>query len=380
MNKDEIKHALTITHIDQLLTGLGSDFHGGGSKGRIYTTVCHCGDSHKLYYYPESQSFYCYTHCGAMDIYGLIQQAMKSKGIAYGFIESVRYVANMFDFSFDDSGGMLEGFGAEDHESELEDIEWMSKFFKKKDEDKITLLSEIPSESMLRLSKIHHPLWLKEGISEQTMEKYGIMYDFKSGRIMIPHYDINSRLVGVRGRSTSETIFNKEAKYFPLIRGKKALKHDVGKNLYGLHKTKEAIKRLKKVVIWEGEKSVLKCDSFYGDNNFTVATCGKVISDYQRDLLLSLGIEEVIIGYDKQYIDSFGCMTEEKQDYADYLKRIARKFTPYVNVTVLWDNKNYLKYKDAPVDNGKAVLEMLMKEKITITDKDYSLIREKNKI
>jgi hypothetical protein len=40
---------------------------------------------------------------------------------------------------------------------------------------------------------------------------------------------------------------------------------------------------------------------FYGENAFVVATCGFNISKWHRDILLSLGIEEVMLGFDKDF-------------------------------------------------------------------------------
>jgi hypothetical protein len=142
--------------------------------------------------------------------------------------------------------------------------------------------------------------------------------------------------------------------------------HPLGLNLYGIHKNKDTIIKKKKVMIVESEKGVLQCASMFGiDNNFTLALCGCAkISKTQLKLLLSLGINEVIIGLDRQY-EKTG-----DEGYNTWLKHLKTKIInpllPYFKVYVLWDTNDLLGYKDSPTDKGKEVLLKLMKNKIYI--------------
>ena len=58
---------------------------------------------------------------------------------------------------------------------------------------------------------------------------------------------------------------------------------------------------MKKAYIWEGEKSCLYASYFGIDNDISVACCGSSLIAYQVKLLLDLGVEEIIIGFDKQF-------------------------------------------------------------------------------
>lgn len=123
-------------------------------------------------------------------------------------------------------------------------------------------------------------------------------------------------------------------------------------------------------MIFESEKSVLKCQDFYGESNFTCAVCSSNISNFHRDILLSLGVEEVFIALDK-YRPPKEHETEEKYqeklvEYQKKILKLAAKFTPYVRVYVLWDYEGLLDYKDSPADKGKETLEELMRRKIEI--------------
>ena len=135
---------------------------------------------------------------------------------------------------------------------------------------------------------------------------------------------------------------------------------------YRLYQNLKTIKRLKKVIIFEGEKSVMMCESFYPDSNFALAICGSNLSDYQRDLIVQdLGVEEVIIAIDKQYKTELST-EDDRNEYERYIKKvqkIADKFVNFINVYIVYCDDDRLGYKDSPSDKGKEILEQLMKEK-----------------
>lgn len=111
------------------------------------------------------------------------------------------------------------------------------------------------------------------------------------------------------------------------------------------------------------EKAVLQSESFYGSNNFTVAVCGSNISTIQRDLILGLNVREVFIAFDKEFHEAY---SDESDNYAERILRLAGMFTPYVTTYVLWDTEGLLGYKDSPTDRGQEVLEKLMKGKFEV--------------
>jgi len=100
----------------------------------------------------------------------------------------------------------------------------------------------------------------------------------------------------------------------------------------------------------------------FGEENFTVALCGNSFSNFQRDLILSLEVNEVIIALDKQYQNA---ESEEASKWAKHIReRIINKLAPYCIVTILWDTEDLLPYKSSPSDIGKATLLKLMDKKI----------------
>jgi hypothetical protein len=360
LDKDLIKNSLTEEEIHKILKDLGSK---DPLMGNQYQTVCHGGHKHKLYYYHDTKAFHCYTDCSEnLDIFEVVERAKK-----ISFPQAVRYVA--------DSTGKAFGFSTalkKSNDDLINDWEILNRHKKK---DKInTQLPEHDSKVMDVFLPYPHEEWLNEGISYDTQRKFNIGYYIREERIVIPHYDIDSRIVGIRGRSMLQEDIDAGKKYIPVTVENKLYNHQTMFNLYGIHKTKEAIKRLRKVAIFEGEKSVLKCEDFYGNDNFSVASCSSNITNFHRDILLSLGIEEVIICFDrfrdKKEDESDEKYQEQIESHQEKLLKLARKFTPYVQTYIVYDDFDLLKQKESPVDRGKETLEQLMTCKYEINTMD----------
>ena len=206
--------------------------------------------------------------------------------------------------------------------------------------------------------------WIKEGISIETMEKYNILYSTWQQKIIIPHFDVNNQLIGVRGRSLIDEDIELFGKYTPFKVGRRFYNHSLGMNLFGLNHNLKAIQKKRKIMLVEAEKSVFQTDTMFGEDNFTVALCGSNLTDYQKGMILMLGVREVIVALDKQYetIDSDEC-----KKWAKHIKdKIIDKLSPFVTVSVLWDTNDLLEYKDSPTDRGKETLRQLMENKIYV--------------
>lgn len=357
LDKDAIKESLDEQDITKILTDLGSQPPKRSGQGDlVFTTVCHHGDSQKLYYYQGSLLFRCYTGCSSnMDIYELV---MKSKGI--DFTSALRYVADVTSKHYQKSA-----FNQAQRGYIIDDWNWLNRF-----KPKEKSIMQLPTYSKQVLSVFNHNIeiaqWIAEGISIDTMRKFNIGYYINGERITMPHFDIEGNLIGIRGRTTNLQAEEEGKKYMPLIVNKILYNHPTAFSLYGLYQNLNAIKKIKKVLIFESEKSVLKCQDFYGDNNFTVAVCGSNISNYQRDVILSLGVEEVFIAFDKEYSD---VNSPQADIYAKKLLNLAYKFAPFVQTYVLFDEWDLISEKDSPADNGKEVLEKLMQHKFEVATK-----------
>lgn len=112
------------------------------------------------------------------------------------------------------------------------------------------------------------------------------------------------------------------------------------------------------------EKSCLKYASYFGENNdISVACCGSNLISYQIKLLLSLGVQEIIIALDKQF-QKIGDLEWEK--WTAKLKTFYNKYGHYVNISYMFDISNLLQYKDSPIDQGKDTFLQLFTERIRI--------------
>ena len=76
------------------------------------------------------------------------------------------------------------------------------------------------------------------------------------------------------------------------------------KVLYGLYENLKKIQECKQVCIFEGEKSILKSKTLFGENDISVASFGCNLSQYHLELLKSLGVNTLMFCYDRE--------TEEK--------------------------------------------------------------------
>ncbi|MCF8001673.1 MAG: hypothetical protein K9K76_07455 [Halanaerobiales bacterium] len=195
------------------------------------------------------------------------------------------------------------------------------------------------------------------------MKKFNIMYSVSRNRIVIPHYDIFNNLIGVRGRSLRKEEVENGYKYMPMEIQKKLYAHPTSSSLYGIYRNKRIIRNQRQVVLFESEKSVLKAESIYPNNNYTLALSGKTISDAQIKLLLKLNVNRVILALDRDYKDFY---SDKGFECYENMKSIGRYLKSYFNVHIMVDDKFLLEEGDSPIDQGKDIFEKLYKRKIKI--------------
>ena len=356
---EEIKNSLTIEQVFDLLLSYGADPVLKDDL-IICRTICHGGDSHKLYYYENTHLFRCYTECSdTFDIFQLVVKVESSGGRNYSLPQAINYVINFFNLS-------IENKNFQKNDDKLIDWQIFNRYDKilNNENNKRTVEMKIYDDKIL--TYLPHPRilpWEDEGISKDVIKYHNICYNPSSQAIVIPHYNIDGELVGIRERTLikENEIYGK---YRPMYLNKQMYNHPLGFNLYNLNFSKENIKRTKKAIIFEGEKSPLLFASYFGqENDITVAVCGSSLSSYQVQLLLDLGIEEMIIAFDKQF-QEFG--DKEHLGWVKKLKDINKKYSKYVKVSYMFDKWGILGYKDSPIDCGK-------KKFLELFDKRFSL-------
>jgi len=365
LDKEKIKQELDEQDIKLLLKDLGSDESRiDKDNNLLFQTICHnnSGGSYKLHYFKDSKTFHCYTECSdTFDIYELVRRSKLQRNIKLGFYDCIKYVASLTNKHIHCSS-VLSNINKD---YLIDDWDWIKRY--KRDEKPIVNIPNINPIILDLFKEAYHQSWINDGISIETMNRYNIKYYIKDDKIVIPHYDINNNLIGIRGRALREEDILAGKKYMPLMIEKKIYNHPLAINLFGLNHTKEAIKRIKKVIIFESEKAVMQCDTFFNEDCFAVATCGMSISKLQRNMILALEPKEIFIAFDKQFTD---VNSKEAYKFAEKLLKCANPFTPYTTTYVIWDDIGLLPYKASPSDMGKEVLLELMKHKYEIKTKN----------
>lgn len=366
-DKNAILKSLTKEQVIKILIDLGSEGHKTDSNGNlIFQTICHGGKSYKLYYYHEpfeeypGRIFHCYTKCSeSFSIFELVIRVNRNKGKNITWYQAVSYVASMTN-----------NFTINKEISHYKcDNSWLNAFSKHKNRN-INDCEPINEHILEMFEYTPHEAFLKDNISRETLSIFEISYWGKTNQIIIPHRDRHHNLIGVRGRYLDQEDIENIGKYVPLYVEGEFLSHKLSNNLYGIHINQEKIKRCKKCLLLESEKGVMQNHSYFGENDFSLAVCGSEISTNQINLLLNyLKINELIIGFDKEYKEHDGW---DGEFYKNKLFRKIKPIIPYCKVSIIWDKKNYLDYKDAPTDKGKDTLLKLLDEKIEITMEDIN--------
>lgn len=189
--------------------------------------------------------------------------------------------------------------------------------------------------------------WVDEGISPDVMEIFNIRIDTKSNRIIYPVYDKNFNLIGFKGRTRYDNY-----KLLGIQKYMNYTKIGTTDFFVGMKEQYEKIISCKKVIIFEGIKSVMKAYAWGYD--YSLASETSVLNEDQVKILIQMGIKDVTIAYDSD--------VEMKSVLA--CTEVLRKFT---NVYMISDRKfiknKLLGDKESPVDRGRDVFETLLNER-----------------
>lgn len=367
-DKDEIKQGLTLEQVEEVILALGVQNYRIQSGVIMMENICHNfpGESSgmKLYYYDNTKLFRCYTEC--REFFDIFELIIKVHEIQFNqeinMIKSIEWLLTLLGIQIAEK--TFDEIGIETNKFLKQMSNLIDKINKMGEQKKFEL--QIYDDAFLNtLKNIPAKSWIEQGITKESMEKYQIRYHLGQEKIVIPHRDADGNLIGVRGRAMIKEEAELYGKYKPIAIAGTMYNHPLSFALYGLYENKENIKRVKKVFIFESEKSVITYDSLFGsENNISVACCGSSISTYQIDLLCELGVEEIIIAFDKEFSELNS--PEHKRNVASLLK-LKNKFSNRVKVSFLYDiDNNLLDLKDSPIDKGKDIFLTMFKNRIII--------------
>ena len=314
----------------------------------IFPTICHNIDANeaspKLYYYKANHLFYCYTECGPMNIFQFLRHYYETREIEYDWYEDI--FSAIEKCSINKNIDQLSSKKEEKYETR----------FKKRTSPNL----DIYSEDILGIFVKRYPVeWLNDGIIPAAMDKFNILYSISQNKIIIPHYDVEGHLVGIRGRALNDWEVELGGKYMPVKIEDKWYKHPLSLNLYGLNKNLQNIRKNGIVYLFESEKSVLQLEGFDMDN-CGVAVCGSNFNKFQLNILMkNCHPKEIVICFDKEE-------NKGKDKYMRKLNRICEKYKNYCNFSYVYDMENLLDMKDSPTDKGEETFKKLLDRRIKV--------------
>ena len=348
MNYEEIIENLEVDKVKDLLIQLGATNIIDKETHFILPTICHNESadeaSMKLYFYKDTKLFVCYTECNTMSIFKFLKHYYETRQVDYDWYQDILQV--ILNCSLQRDKNSFQSI----YKAKRED------YYLKKDR------KELPkySKGILDVFVKRYPVeWIRDNITPRAMDKFNIRYSISQNKIIIPHYDINDNLIGIRGRALNEWEVENLGKYMPVQIEQKWYSHPLSLNLYGLNVNKENIQKTGVCYLFEAEKSVMQMESF-DIINCSAAVCGSQLNKFQIDLLLrTCHPREIVLCFDKEELKG-----EDK--YFDKLWNICYKYRNYCNFSFVYDREGLLDLKDSPSDKGEEVFKKLLEKRIKV--------------
>lgn len=343
-NVELIKEQLNEDKIIELMQSLDADFNYAGEGSIHFRSICHNSDSYKLYWYEDGGNggrFYCHRDNQSWDAFSLVQHIRHCN-----FMDAVAYVCSTLGIQ---AAELAQDDSLDPWQRDLR--RWLPNA----DYDEPAELTAYDPSVLTAFDHLYPQEWLDYGITRDSMDKFGIGWYARQACISIPVVQ-NGQLVGVRGRYTRQRDIAK-GKYRPItMLDGTVLKFSTAGALYGYDQNKVAIEKSRQVLLFESEKSVLKAPS-YGINN-ALAVFGSNISKRHIEMLLELGVNDVVFCFDSDY-RQIG--DDDFKFFVTKMRKLAGKLRPYFAVSICYNNQGYDAYQcnimDLPYDKAMKLYE-----------------------
>lgn len=361
-DKLEIRNSLTVENVFELLQEFGGDPEYT-DFGIISATICHNPvgtGSRKLYYYQNTKLFQCFSSCGSYDIFELVIKVFEiQKSQTYDLNQAVRWIAAKYG---------INGRQEETVEDSMEDWLYLANYNRIQELEPSTAIVQLKEYDTAILKRFNYEVkltpWLNDGISQLAIDHSMIGYYPGGDQITIPHFDVNGRFVGLRGRGLCASETELYGKYRPLKVNQQWYNHPLGMNLYNLNNSKDNIKRMKTAIIFESEKSTLQYQTMFGfENDISVACCGSSITAFQIQQLIDVGANEIVVAFDRQF-QEIG--DDEFKRLKVKLIKLYNKYKNYVLISFIFDKNMITSYKASPTDEGQEKFLTLFNERIIL--------------
>ena len=347
----KLKKSLSLSHYSLILNGLGIPiFSKSNTEWR-----CYSGDRHKnpydgspsLIFYPDTKIFQGYSAGRAYDCISLVQTRLNLLGQTCSFIDACNWILEKTGLNPTKITKPLTNTHVYDW-SELERFVRVRKYGNQLPEYNRNIIDTLPP--------LYPQAWIDEGISEETMAKYQIRYYERCNQTVIPCFDSEARLIGVRVRNWDKDRVE-QAKYMPLITlDGQCYKFNTNHVFYGINYNKPEIERIGKVIIVESEKAVMKLDTYMGRHNIALGMYGSNLGIQRRNQLIKMGVNTVSYVVDNDFI---GQDDEFFEQWREKIQHFIKLWDGFCRIEIVWDNLGLLGPKENATDSTKEVWEQL---------------------
>ena len=342
-----LKLQLTEDRIIELMDALGAPLMKADGNYLVFPSICHQSDplahSAKLWLYLDSMQYKCWS-CGfSGDTISLVQHVKH-----LDFNQAITYICSTLHLQV----------GQVEQNEQLDNWAELRRFLPNAEPEPCKLATYDPAVLSL-FDHLYPQDWLDYGITKDILDKFGVGWYARQACISIPVV-FNGQLVGVRGRYTKEQDVAK-GKYRPICTlDGQVLKFPSGACFYGYDQNRAAIEKSRQVVLFESEKSVLKAPEY--DLHNSIAVFGSNISKQHIQLLLELGVNEVVLAMDSDY---HVVGDDEFKFFVVKMKKLVAKLRSYFNVSIVYNNQGYDMYKcnmmDIPYEQAMKLWESRVK-------------------
>ena len=354
MNKIDVKllkKNLTLAHHKQIMQALNIPAFSENKEQIIYFTGDRNKDalkgSPKLYFYKDSQIYFGYTNSRSYDIISLVQTRLSLLKQPCSFLDACQFILDTTNINPDSISRVKK----EGHVYDWSNLERFIRVRKYGNQ-----LSEYNRNIIDTLPPLYPQAWIDEGISEETMEKYQIRYYERCNQTVIPCFDDEARLVGVRVRNWDKDRVE-QAKYMPLVTlDGQCYKFNTNQVFYGINYNKPEIERTGKVIIVESEKAVMKLDTYMGEHNIALGMYGSNLGIQRRNQLLKMGVNTVSYVVDNDFIGQDDAFFEQ---WREKIQHFIKLWDGFCRVEIVWDNLGLLGPKENATDRTKEIWEQL---------------------
>ena len=334
---DVLYEKTTIDDYEVVLNSLDIPIVSKNSEYWTLKSGCHnidcscCGNN--LVFYIEERSFYCFSEChSSYNLLSLTKKRFETIGENKTTTQSLKYICKCLDIPFNFKEDVKRGNG--------HILNWKQQLLKyTKDGRKYNTEKKKYDKKILSyFDNAYYDDWLNEGLSEEALDKFGIKWYNSEQQIVIPCFDRNANLVGIRVRNIEPTKAERLGKYRPLeMLNGTVYKFPTNDYFYGENLNSDYIRKIKKCCLVESEKAVIKSETFFGRKNFCLGLMGHSIGQEQINYLVELGVKDIYLCLDWDYHD---INDDEYDAYVEGVNKLYFKMKPYFSRIFVIVNPN----------------------------------------